>query len=263
MDKIIDFYKISSSIKESPINLINYLFTSGIILSLVTHFFYKSNVKWKHRQVIVSDDVAKLLRSFIKVTLAVPVIAFSFLWIVSNSKVNITALNFILILVIVLGILMIYFYIRTTRKRYGINMVNKKWKKFIRFVFRYFLVVVLIIISIIFNLLLIVILTLLITDYAYVKEEFTEFITATIALYIYGPYIIWAIIFSHEERLKKEIKSVGIFYSQNGKVVTDLNIRFEDFDIDKNYISFYSDTKKSKKIIQTKDLLRIEYYYND
>jgi|GEM_PF-3807700 len=94
------------------------------------------------------------------------------------------------------------------------------------------------------------------------KLKIGNIIIACILAYIMGPFILFMKCYFYESKLKKEVKYIGVYYVQNNKIFTDLNIRYEDFDINKNFISFYSQASKCKKIIQTKDLLRIEYYYN-
>ncbi|SCG82725.1 hypothetical protein DW1_1152 [Proteiniborus sp. DW1] len=250
---------IFNFIKGIPIDLISSFFTSGVAVFIVTYYFYKSSVKWRHRQVMVADDVSKLLRNILKFTLVVPLLILLFLWVMLYAKID--TLIFIMIIIIALDILIVYSYIRTTGKKYKVNTLKNKLRKFTRIFFRYILAVILLFSIAPINIFFVLFFYITIIDFSQLGLEIVDFILTLIAFYFYSPSIIFLICSTHEEGLKKKIKTVTIFYNQNGKRYRDSNIEFENFDINKDFVSFYSHTKKRKRIIQTKDLLRIEYYY--
>jgi len=189
-----------------------------------------------------------------------PAIFASLLWIASDSKDYNMLLMITLIFMILFGIAMIYFYIKTTKITYGINNLNTKKQKVIRIIFRYILVSILMMLIIFFNLALISFIEMAITDFKSTREIFSQAIIAGIIFYVLSLIIIWGIYSFHLEGLVKRIKYMKILYMQNGEINKGKKIKFEDFDIDKNYFS-YLDSKRVKRVIPTKDLLRIEYVY--
>ncbi|MDQ4680438.1 hypothetical protein, partial [Stenotrophomonas maltophilia group sp. RNC7] len=87
-------------------------------------------------------------------------------------------------------------------------------------------------------------------------------ISAAISIYMINISIIWGIYAVHSEGLVKHIKHIKVVYKQDDKTCEGKDIKFEDFDIDKDYFS-YLDSKRVRTVIPTKDLLRIEYVYKD
>lgn len=250
-------------IKKLPIELLTTIFTSGVTVLIASNYFYKLSVKWRHRQVMVADDVSKLLRNIFKTTFIIPIPFLFILWVMDYAKIN-TLYLFIFFELVILGldIFIIYSYIKTTRKKYMVKILKGILRKLSRFFFRYLLAVILLASVGGINILLVLFTYLAIIDFSQMGLKIDDFILTLIAFYILSPCIIYLICSFHEEGLKKGIKAVAIIYNQNGKKHRAKNIKFEDFDINKDFVSFYSNTRKCKRIIQTKDLLRIEYYYD-
>mgnify|MGYP000374152363 CR=1 FL=1 len=112
---------ILNIISKIPNNIVSDLFTSGIIVSVATYYFYKVSGKSKHKQLLIMDDVARLLRLYLKVFLFLPLFIIFFILTTLNLENQVEVLGSVFLSVIIWAISMICCYIIISNKTHNIE----------------------------------------------------------------------------------------------------------------------------------------------
>lgn len=254
------------------VDKIPFQFITGIMSLIIVPWFtfryQKSSVKHKHRIFKFKDEILINLNDFRYVNLIGPVVIF-FLTSISyftQEQSLFLVINLIFSILLSANFLFMYRHIKEIKKVHppniGQSLSNKIKNIFINYVKSLFIMIS----ASLLNVLLLLIVREI--SYYYDKpHEIHTAITAIIVLYIYIGFLVYILNSSYASRLTKIVKRVTIYYSQNGKVESGQNIKFDEFDINRHYTSFYSEDKNNKTVFYktvfpTKDLLRIEYYYD-
>lgn len=255
---------IAIFMEKIPMQLIS-VFLSALIPLSVSYFIFKSMIKYKNKKIKLDSPITVYLKIVMISVAIIPVYTMIFQIITYNHVKESTLGIFFLFLILIIGLIIFGGYLRILKKYNAERLKDtEKTRKRIWNITKMYVCSILVLAASLVITMLLSIGSLAIVKQMVGSEEFSiDIIISYVFLYIFNILVIYIPYLFAKANLIKFVEEIRIFYNQNGKIMSDLNIRYEDFDVNKHFISFYSCMKGYRRVIQTKDLLRIEYYYKD
>lgn len=259
--------KIIKNISENIDKYISIVLS--LIIPLATWFFYKYSIKHKYKSLSLSNNITRMLKDMIIAILFFPIMTIFhqiFIIILSNKIFdieNLMASNalFLAQLVIALPILILIFKIVKDYTGES-KRLNKKEVKGIKALAPYIGGFAIGLVSIISSVILLGISYFIIISNLS-NEEWIELIPLYLQAMVLWLFAIGGIYYSIKVGLVISIKKINIHYSKDGTKEVASNIKYENFTIDKNFISFYRENSKIVSVIPADSLIKLEYIYED
>lgn len=151
--------------------------------------------------------------------------------------------------VLLLGAFSIYYYLKIA-KRERHKIINYKNLNFFQIYIMPVIFLIVIILLFIFTCILV-----------FGSKHLLSITSSYLSIYIFNILLAFLIYFFFIIIATKNVKEIRLFYNENGKTRVDFEIKLKDLYIDKHYVKFYLHKRGYKKVIQSKDLIRIEYHY--
>lgn len=263
MDSLSNFLEIIINLLgKVPIQVI--VLVLNIIVASFTYRRYVSAVKQKNRKIQLTSSKTMFLESVFLALVIFPFVTIYFQFAIftigklasfTNSKIALISLILLQIMSSLFIIWLCINYIRISKDHLR-QQNNILMNKIIKIISIYICPIAITIISVFFSAILIII------SYDFIDKGFN---IANLVAYIFT-LIIWSLFliysyYSIRIKLQRNVKEVKIFYNQNGNLKVAFSIRYEDFSVNKDFITFYSNNEKCRSVIPAKNLIKIQYFY--
>lgn len=89
-----------------------------------------------------------------------------------------------------------------------------------------------------------------------------EYLIMYLSIYLMVSFVFFPLYYYKRDRSKLGANRVDLFYLENNEIIAKYNLKYNDFNIDKEFISFYCNERNKITVIPRANFIKIEYYYD-
>ncbi|WP_066499942.1 hypothetical protein [Abyssisolibacter fermentans] len=237
-----------------------------ILIPVIIFQYYKYPIKRKNKYIQLTSVKNEILKFILGVTIIYPLISIPMQFVLYKifgfSISSIINISISICIYFFIG----YLYVKSSLKYDKERNVNfgPEFNRKINYIYRNYIKPILATVS----MLLISFCTTLtalgvvenINKYKSIRDSMA-YIGVTLEFFIINIFFVYYLYSTDKIGLQEYAKDINIFYLQNGNQKVVLGVKYNDFDINKDFVIVYSSNRKKSIVFPRKDLLRIEYFY--